>query len=423
MTFTGDFQAGDSIFVKIGNDLCGKTFLLGEPNASIARHFAFLINGRYVGVRAECEDDVLRLFPRSTAKAFRYPFTAWVVRGGVESTGDLTISGDLKSGLAGTWEVDPTAEMTLNRAARDWHTDFYVLCQEKELRVTTAVSMELVNPPAAFAARFPDGSAVTTSTGFGDLHSTHCTFNASMQAFQSRVFMELSNLMAGVGLTPRLQFGEFCWWYFTNWSPDNPAGGMAYWDAETAAAAVASLGRPLYKFLKPADDPSANAFADATFLQQRLCDYVGTLAGHLRSAFPDIDLEVLFPYDVNHPIPSGIHLLGGALNRFVNLPIDWEKKETSGLDRFKIEALDFGAWNRNLDLVRACQEFPISLGWPATSVSAMVPVFRCGYPWGKEVSNGLDLGFTEMHLWAFDHICLYGWSLGPRRLRQARRLA
>jgi hypothetical protein len=216
-----------------------------------------------------------------------------------------------------------------------------------------------VGEPAGseFAARFPDGAVVATSVGFGSLLSTHCSFNESMLAYQKRVFAELAGLMAAAGVTPALQCGEYCWWYFTNWQESHPEGGMAYYDAETEAAALTALGRPLHRFRRMTDDPGVNGGQDALFVRNRLRDYAEGVMGHVRGLYPQAQFEVLFPYDVNHPEPAGVHMLGGALNRFVNLPVEWEGPGTSGFDRFKLEALDFGAWSRDLDLMRKCLRF------------------------------------------------------------------
>ena len=72
----------------------------------------------------------------------------------------------------------------------------------------------------------------------------------------------------------------------------------------------------------------------------------------------------------------------------MNLPAEWETKATSGFDRLKMEALDFGAWSRNLDLARTAIEFPLALGWPRDSVRHLVPVFRSGCAWEKEIAHG-----------------------------------
>src|SRR5258708_22500142 len=147
--------------------------------------------------------------------------------------------------------------------------------------------MELVNPPADCAARFPDTArtAVATETGFGALKSQHCAIgSARLLAYQKAVYRALADLQSAAGLTPSVQFGEFLWWYFAG------PGGMAFYDGETMAAAQASLGRPLHAFATPDDDPAAYA-ADALFLRNRLRDHVAELAGDLRTAHPTAKLE------------------------------------------------------------------------------------------------------------------------------------
>ena len=124
-----------------------------------------------------------------------------------------------------------------------------------------------------------------------------------MLEFQKGLYRDLAGLMRDAGLVPSLQFGEFCWWYFTNLRQDNLDGGMGYYDDETKAAALAALGRPLHVFTSPEDDPQANGGADATFLRNRLRDHVAALAAHIRDAYPAAKLEVLFPFDVNYPRP------------------------------------------------------------------------------------------------------------------------
>jgi hypothetical protein len=275
----------------------------------------------------------------------------------------------------------------------------------------TAMSMELVNPPAALAARYPDGDAVLTDMGFGGLRSTHCAFSPPMLEFQKRAYEEVAALMAGAGLTPELQCGEFTWWYFTNWSAGYPQGGMAYYDSETAQAAQSALGRPLHVFTGPDDDPSVNGGADALLLRNRLRDHVSALMSAVRAAVPGTLFEVLFPYDVNHPEPKGMHQLGGRLNRYVNLPEEWAYPG-AGLDRLKLEMLNFGAWSRDLDLVKQCLLLPAQLGWPGEKTALMTPIFRGGYPWIREVDAAIENGFNFINLWAFDHVCLYGLSPG-----------
>lgn len=411
INFSGAFLPGDGIFLDISGQLCRKAVLSTESPEDIAQHFKFLINAEFAGIWASCAGSSLTITARSAESAYRSYLLQVTLERVAGSTGTFNVNDALASGSPGNWVVDASQPVPLNRGARDWHLDFYRECKQRNLEVTSAASMELVNPPAGFAACFPDREPVITSVGFGDLSSTHCSFNSAMLAFHKQVYGCLAGLMSDAGLTPSLQFGEFCWWYFTNY-PLRPTGGMAYYDADTAAAAQAALGHPLHVFRSPDDDP-APFLADALFLRNRLRDYVASLRAHVKALYPTSKFEVLFPYDVNHPTPAGVHNLGGKLNRFVNLPAEWESKPTSGLDRFKLEALDFGAWSRNLDLSLEAIQFPVRLGWPRDSIRIMVPVFRGSYPWDREITRARDLGLNAVNLWAFDHVCLYGWPLNP----------
>lgn len=412
VTFAGEFAAGDQIFLTIGGQTCGKTVFPNEDAALIARHFAHFINATYVGVWAAAADNVLTITCRSPRPAYSYTLQAWK-ESSQNSSATVTTAGSLQGGQPGRWVVDPAQSPALNRGARDWHLDLFRECQARDREITVAASMELVNPPEGFAARFPDGEQVETSVGFGNLVSTHCAFSSPMLNYHKQVFAAIAALMEEAGLTPSLQFGEFCWWYFTNRSLEHPYGGMAYYDAETEAAAETALGRELHVFAGPDEDPAINGGADAVFLRNRLRDYVATLGSYLRGLFPLVRLEILFPYDVNHPSPAGVHAIGGRLNRFVNLPPEWQTKQGSGLDRFKVEALDFGAWSRDLNLTTAAVRFACQLDWPKSDLRHMVAVFQPGYPWQRECAVALGEGISAVNLWAFDHICLHGARVPP----------
>ncbi|MCC7175959.1 MAG: hypothetical protein IT159_12250 [Bryobacterales bacterium] len=412
VSFTGQFLPEDQVFLSIGGQTCGKTVFPNEDGALIARHFQYMINSTYVGVWAAADGSTLTITARSPKPAYSYTFDAWK-ESGQGSGGTAGWTGSLENGQPGRWVVDPSQSPALNRGARDWHLDFFRQCRAGGREITVAASMELVNPPAGFGARYADGQVVETSVGFGSLVSTHCAFSSPMLSYQKQVYRALADLMASATLTPSLQCGEFCWWYFTNRKTSNPAGGMAYYDEETQAAALAALDRTLHVFTGPDDDPGVNGGEDALFLRNRLRDYVAALAGYVRGLHPEARFEVLFPYDVNHPEPAGVHLLGGRLNRFVNLPLEWEQKATSGLDSLKVEALDFGAWTRDLNLTRAAVLFATGLAWPKDSLRHLLPVFQPGYAWEKECSAALGEGVESAHLWAFDHVCLFGLRTPP----------
>ncbi|MGC8883496.1 MAG: non-contractile tail sheath protein [Bryobacteraceae bacterium] len=408
--FSGEFVAGDSVFVKIGSQVLGKSVLQSEPAELIARHFEMFVNATSVGLWARTEGTRLILRARSTGAAYDFDVDAWV-EPAAGSTGAVAGGGRIAGGEMGRWEVDVDSPEALNPGARAWHGDLYRLCAAEDRPVITAFSMELVEPPDHLAARFPDGAMVVTDMGFGNLRSTHCGFGSAMLEFQKKAMAEIAGLMVAAGLVPRLQMGEFSWWYFTNRSEANPGGGMAYYDDETRTAAEAALGRSLHIFGSPDEDPAVNGGADAEFLRSRLRDYAAALASHLRALYPDAILEILFPYDVNHPTPAGVHGLGGRLNHFVNLPVEWRSKGSAPFDRFKVEALDFSAWSRNLDLARDSLEFAAGLAWPREALRAMIALFRGGCPWQKEIAHASQLGLGGVSLWAFDHVCLYGWEL------------
>jgi hypothetical protein len=506
VTFSGTFQSGDQISLNIGGQICGKSVFPADTLATIAQHFADFINTIYVGVWAETSGAVLKIHNRSADPAYSYPLTP-TLQLTAGSTGSASIAGSLLTGTPATWVIDPTQDPPINAGARAWHSDFYASCAAAGLEVTTSCSMELVNPPAGYAAQFADGTAVLTDSDFANLQSTQCSFSAEMQTYQIRVYTWLAQTMAAAGLSPVLQCGEFVWWYFSEPAPsadfafyaagnghshfitvngttysyveNNPngdssaaiaqalmkavnsapdpwvvasigsqpyvvqltpshastspiaissdngsatlhySGGMAYYDAETSAAAQTALGRPLAQFLTPADNPQINGGADATFLRNRLRDYCTAITSAVKAAVPGTKFEILFPDDVNFPTPAGVHSLGGQLNRFVNLPPEWSQPGGSGFDRFKLEDLDFGAWSRDLDLVYQCQQLPLQLGWPMNLVSCITPVFAPGYAWPKEVASARALLYRAITLWAFDHVNLYGLDVTPPNAKRS----
>ena len=400
VTFAGTFVEGDAVFVNIGGQAIGKSVFPGESNGLITRHFAYYINATYVGVWAEAVGDTLVIETRSPTTAYEFSFNAWATPV-LGSTGTVNFTGALTGGNPGTWQVDPAQSPALNRGARDWHRDMYAECVARSRPMVTACSMELVNPSMDFPARFFDGSPVITSVGFGSLSSAHCAFASPMLSYQKSAFLSIADLMAEVGMTPHLQLGEFLWWFFSK-----PGVGMAFYDTETQAAALAALGRPLHQFLEPTNNPALNS-ADAVFLRNRLRDHAAAIIAHVQAAHPSAKFELLFPYDVNHPTSVGIHNLGGALNRFINLPTEWETRPGSGFDTLKMEALDFGAWNRNLNLAKTAIRLPLDLGWPKEFVRYLVPVFRPYNAWEQEYLLAVGEGIPYVNLWAFDHVNLY----------------
>ncbi len=273
--------------------------------------------------------------------------------------------------------------------------------------------MELVNPPAGYVALFPNGDPVSTATGFGNLNSTQCAAGAAnLLAYQKAVYRNIARMQLTAGLTPSVQYGEFLWWYFAD-----PAGsGMGYYDPETVAAALIALGRPLHTFMTPNDDPTVNSSADALFLRNRLRDHLSALEADIRSAFPTVKCELLWPYDVNYPTPVGG--VGGQLNRFVNLPVEWQLQPSSGLDTMKVEALSFSASLRDLDLAREAIELFPAFGWPLAALRYLVPVFGIAAPWERELALVWGAGLPFANLWALDHVCLFNLDVPERPMER-----
>lgn len=413
MAFTGTFAAGDKATITINGTSLDKDVYAGDSLGTIAGHFAAWVNETLVGVWASATPaGELTITSRSPAPAYNLNIAVATI----SAAGNLAITQTPVAGNYPEWVIDDTAGQPLNRAARDWHADFFSLCHARSREVVTACSLELVNPPNGFVARFPDTArtAVATATGFGTLVSNHCAVGATrLIAFQKKVFRAIAQLQAAAGLVPSVQFGECLWWYFPQ-----PGGGMAFYDDETLAAAEAALGRPLHQFNIPHDDPTVNASADAIFLRDRLRDHIGALVADIRAAYPTVRCELLWPYDVDYPVPvpGESPYLGGQLNRFVNLPIEWQTQSTSGFDTVKVEALAFATGMRNLNLAREAVALFPAFGWDRAAVRYLVPVFGSATPWNKELDMVWGEGIPYANLWAFDHICLFNLDVPERAL-------
>jgi hypothetical protein len=411
IAFSGAFVEGDSIILNFNppdGARIGKSVFPNENPGVIARHFAAAINSTLVGAWASATDGgVLSITGRSSGSPYNLVLSLDVH----SANGTAAITPDPQpTGQYPAWIIDDSAVPPINRAARDWHADFYRLCAARNRDVVTACSMELVNPPDGYVARFFDHTAVATQTGFGTLISNHCAVGSSkLLAYHKAVYRQIAQMQTAAGLTPNVQYGEFLWWYTAG-----PGGiGMAYYDDETQAAAQAALGRPLYLFRTTNDDPSVNDSADALFLRNRLRDHLSALVTDIRAAFPTVRCELLWPYDVNYPVPVPLArpYSGGRLNRFVNLPVEWQEKASSGFDFVKVEALAFATGMRNLDLAGEAVGLFQSFGWPFASLRYLVPVFGTATPWTRELALVRGAGIPVANLWAFDHVCLYNLTV------------
>ncbi len=213
------------------------------------------------------------------------------------------------------------------------------------------------------------------------------------------------------------------------WTPGTGqvrGGSMAYYDLVTSAAAQSALGRPLFQFTCQDDDPTVNQGADAAFLASRLKAHVDAIRNAVLSQYPNAKFEILYPNDVNNPVcllgPGIQYPQGGRLDAAVNLPPEWLTKEGSGLDRFKVEALSWGATYLNLDLANQAIVFALTtpMSWDLADVAYLVPWFNGACPWPHEFKLASSRGLGLINLWAYDHLSLMSWPLPfPTWLRRS----
>ncbi len=476
VTFGGPWADGDAAQVSIGGFTMTKSIIYWDTPDTIAQHFVFYINSASVSMWAE---------KTGTGEITIHPRTPnWGDTLSLNPSSKITTSGTLAAGTDGVWEVDASASNPINFPIRQWHADLFNQVKAAGLAITTSFSMELVNPPDAWQARFYDGTAVTTDTGFADLKSSQCAFIDNMTEFQKSVYTITAGLQSAAGLTPWLQFGEFLWWFYSSmaqaigycsfsdpvsigvgeahgmatgdrvvisgvlgctsvngtwpitvtdathftvpvaangaWvtgSGQVRGGSMAYYDAVTAAAAQSALGRPLYQFTCQDDDPTVNGGADASFLASRLKAHVDAIRGAVLAQYPNSKFEILYPNDVNNPVclfgPGMQYAQGGRLNAAVNLPSEWQTKAGSGLDRFKVEALSWGATYLHMDLAQQAIVFALtnSMLWDVADVAYLIPWYNGICAWPREFALASTRGVGLINLWAYDHLALMSWPL------------
>ena len=194
-------------------------------------------------------------------------------------------------------------------------------------------------------------------------------------------------------------------------------GSMAYYDAITAAAAQAALGRPLYKFTCQDDDPTVNSSADANFLAARLKSHVDAIRAAVLTQYPVTKFEILYPNDVNNPVcllgPAVQFPQGGRLNAAVNLPGAWMMQAGSGLDRFKVEALSWSETYLNMDLAHQAIVFALTgpMSWTLENLAYLIPWNNGTCPWPREFALANSRGLPLINFWAYDHVALMSWPL------------
>ncbi|MBV9085195.1 MAG: hypothetical protein JOZ62_21170 [Acidobacteriaceae bacterium] len=237
ITFAGTWTPGDSAVVAIGGFRPAKSVTTWDTVDTIAAHFVYYINAASVSMWAEkTGNGQLTIHTRT-------PNWGDAIAASANSaSGTVTVSGNLNVGVDGTWQIDASASNVINFPIRQWHSDFFRLAASLGLPVTSAFSMELVNPPDdgtaanTWQARFFDGTPVTTDTGFSHLFSSQCVPGPNLQSLQAAAYTTIAGLQSAAGLTPWLQFGEFLWWFFSSMS--QPVGYCAYTDPVSIGVAT-----------------------------------------------------------------------------------------------------------------------------------------------------------------------------------------
>lgn len=402
VTFGGTWADGDAIFFTFGATTISKSVFPADTPESIAAHFCYFINGTFVGLWASVLGATLTVTVRSAAPNFGVVFTkSFSSAGGV-----ITDSGSnsLIGGVMSEWVIDETVNPVLNRAARDWHANYYAELAAHGMSAVIAYSQELVLPPdtppsSVWIQRFPNGEPVLTATGFANKSSAHCAFSPVFRDYIKRVYVETAAQLQTAGLPICLQFGEVLWWFFANVS------GMAFYDAYTADEFQNVHGRAMHTFLTGNDDPGVNGYVDANFLRSLLKDHVDAVRAHVLASYPAAQFELLWPLDVNYPEMQQIL-------HYINLPEEWKQKAGSGFDSFLVEGFQFAGVERNLEKVSRCAGYPFEeLNWPRANVGYLMGIFNAGWPWEKDFLRGKRKRIPVLKMWAYDHLCLYGRGL------------
>jgi len=310
-TFSGSTTPNDQVLLNFGTASAGHYVQIGDTLDTVVQALAFEINELFNAVVASYSASVLTVTLRDPS--FSLTTGEQVIGVGTEI---ISTSGDLSGGAIGTWQADPTILPVLNRATRDWHSDFTSLVAAAGMSVVYSYSTELTGAPAIFAQQYPDGSPVITANP-----SVQTTFRPETEAYWQQVYLATAQLMAAAGVTPALQFGEVQWWYTPN------SSGMAYYDSYTTSQFQTLNGRPLHVFLTNNDDPTAWP-VDAAFLRGQLDSHTAAIKSYVQASYPTTRFEVLWPMDANDP-PTR------RLNYYVNLPAGWTP---ANFNSFKCEA-------------------------------------------------------------------------------------
>lgn len=416
LTFT-NFVNGDSVFVTVGGTTMGKSVFPADTDSTIARHFKMFINHTFVGIWASVSGNTLTIATRTPINGFTHS-VSWT-----SSTGFVSESGDIAVGIEGDWEIDPNPNRVLNSGATDWHIDYFKRIQDAGLDVIATYGHEFVNPPDTstdtWIARFKDGTAVTTATGFSNLSSNHGAFSDTVLLYELRTYLETIALLKGAGLAPKVQLGEKHFWFFAK-GGTFASDGMAFFDQTLKDKAQTQLGRELFDPSNPFVDPNLHQ-ADANLLRDTLNTYLKDLIGLISAFESGTQVESLYAYDVNQDISiqNSFSGVGGRYNFYINTPIVISDFDTTILDLLKVEALAHSVTDRDNNKARiATLLYKTQFNWPSNKTTYLMPIFNGGCPWQREYRIAKESLVGSVNLFAIDHALLFSWpeiALAPTR--------
>ncbi len=83
------------------------------------------------------------------------------------------------------------------------------------------------------------------------------------------------------------------------------------------------------------------------------------------------------------------------------------------MDRFKVEALSWGAQYLNLTLAEQAISLALTapFSWQSADVAYLVPWFNGTCPWRHEYHSASTLGLGLVNFWAYDHLALMSWPM------------
>jgi hypothetical protein len=252
--------------------------------------------------------------------------------------------------------------------------------------------MELGNgddtPTAGIAQCYPDGTAVWVNTP-----ALQTNFSPASLAFWQQVYLDMANLMAAVGVTPYLQFGEVQWWYFAS----AQYGGMPFYDTYSTSTFQSTYNKAMGIITSEDADPTQYP-DECQFLPSLIGSFTSSIRAFVHQTQPGTKFEVLYPPDTNDT----------ALDTIINYPVnDWTPANLSCL---KTENFTYTG-DRDLDAARTSINLPGINGFPASRSSHLIGIGDYTTPWQREWSLTLAGGDESAVLFALDQFCLIGYSL------------